>query len=128
MARLRPSSYPAELSPRRNAASPTAESALPRLLRNPISGIPECCAYTPNGERPTLPAMKARKSRRLMGLPRGALSTDGYNAGVSVAHLWLSAPSYRLRFRCPMLLLTHALTGGYGSTLRHGVGSSLASA
>src|SRR5579872_1065787 len=61
-----PSTNPASLRPRRNAAVWTAASSGERLLRNPTTGMADCCPRATAGHAAAAPPRAAMKSRRLM--------------------------------------------------------------
>src|SRR5262245_1331238 len=67
---FRPSTYPVSLRPWRNALNGLAKRSGDELPRNPITGMPGCCARAASGHTTAAPPRKLKKSRRLTFTPK----------------------------------------------------------
>jgi hypothetical protein len=71
-AMVNPSTYPASLRPRRNAATVWANGPGDPILRNPTTGIAGCCARTANGHVAAPPSLAMNSRRRIPPSRKGA--------------------------------------------------------
>src|SRR5207248_2412437 len=93
IATLRPSTNPASLSPRRNAATMFSRDADGVLRRNPTTGIDGCCPRAPSGHAAALPS-RAMNSRRLIRLPPILRTT--FSTSIVVHHSKIGSPHFRI--------------------------------
>ena len=66
---LSPSTYPISLRPCRNARKRSSKRSGDALLRNPTTGIADCCARATSGQAMAAPPASVMNSRRLMCAP-----------------------------------------------------------
>jgi hypothetical protein len=66
MATFSPSTKPASLKPRRNAATKLVRGSGEPAWRNPITGIVACCARAASGHVPAAPPSSVMNPRRFI--------------------------------------------------------------